>query len=91
MLNKPLLGIIEKSKDLGKKDVNFDKTNIDELDELCDVLTVASSEMNKTEKLRQNLLANVSHDLKTPLTMIRAYAEKLKDFNYITSVIISIY
>lgn len=85
MLNKPLLGIIEKSKDLGKKDVNFDKTNIDELDELCDVLTVASSEMNKTEKLRQNLLANVSHDLKTPLTMIRAYAEKLKDFNYKTT------
>ena len=38
--------------------------------------------MNKTEKLRQNLLANVSHDLKTPLTMIRAYAEKARDFNY---------
>ena len=82
MLNKPILGIINKSKNLGKEDVTFDKTNIAELDELCDVLTVASSEMNKTEKLRQNLLANVSHDLKTPLTMIRAYAEKARDFSY---------
>lgn len=82
MLNKPILNIINKSKKLGKEDVVFDKTNVAELDELCEVLTVASSEMNKTEKLRQNLLANVSHDLKTPLTMIRAYAEKVRDYNY---------
>lgn len=82
MINKPILNIINKSKNLGKKEVNFDKTNIAELDELCDVLTVAASEMNKTDKLRQNLLANVSHDLKTPLTMIRAYAEKVRDFKY---------
>lgn len=82
MLNKPLLNIINKSKNLGKEDVRFDKTNIAELDELCDVLTVASSEMNKTDKLRQDLLANVSHDLKTPLTMIKAYAEKVKDYKY---------
>lgn len=82
MINKPIINIINKSKDLGKEEVVFDKTNVAELDELCDVLTVASTEMNKTDKLRQNLLANVSHDLKTPLTMIRAYAEKVKDFNY---------
>lgn len=82
MLNKPLLNIINKSKNLGKEDVRFEKTNIAELDELCDVLTVASSEMNKTDKLRQDLLANVSHDLKTPLTMIKAYAEKVKDYKY---------
>ena len=38
--------------------------------------------MNKTDELRRDLLANVSHDLKTPLTMIKAYAEKVKDLSY---------
>ena len=34
-------------------------------------------EMNNTNQLRKDLVANVSHDLKTPLTMIKAYAEKI--------------
>ena len=38
--------------------------------------------MNKTEELRRDLIANVSHDLKTPLTMIKAYAEKVRDLSY---------
>ena len=31
------------------------------------------------ETLRQDLLANISHDLKTPLTIIKSYAELIKD------------
>ena len=38
-------------------------------------------EINKTDELRRDLLANVSHDLKTPLTMIKAYAEMIRDIN----------
>ena len=84
MINKPILAITNKAKELGKGnyDVVFDKSNIAELDELSDVLTVAASEMNKTDKLKRDLIANVSHDLKTPLTMIRAYAEKVRDLTY---------
>ena len=37
--------------------------------------------MNKTDELRRDLLANVSHDLKTPLTMIKAYAEMIRDID----------
>ncbi len=29
-------------------------------------------ELSKTEELERDLLANVSHDLKTPLTMIKS-------------------
>lgn len=83
-LNKPILKIISTAKEMGKGNFNvkFEKCNVEELDELCDVLTVAASEMNKTEELKRDLLANVSHDLKTPLTMIKAYAEKVKDLTY---------
>lgn len=83
-LNRPILKIISTAREMGKGNfnVNFEKSNVEELDELCDVLTVAASEMNKTEELKRDLLANVSHDLKTPLTMIKAYAEKVKDITY---------
>ena len=39
-------------------------------------------ELSKTEELRRELLANVSHDLKTPLTLIKANAEMVKDLTY---------
>lgn len=83
-LNRPILKIISTAREMGKGNFNvkFEKSNVQELDELCDVLTVAASEMNKTEELKRDLLANVSHDLKTPLTMIRAYAEKVRDITY---------
>ncbi len=83
-INKPILKLIEGAKELGKGNYNvvFEKSNIQELDELASVLTVAASEMNKTDELRRDLLANVSHDLKTPLTMIKAYAEKVRDLSY---------
>lgn len=83
-INKPILNIISTAKEMGKGNYNvkFEKSNIAELDELADVLTVAASEMNKTTELRRDLLANVSHDLKTPLTMIKAYAEKVRDLSY---------
>lgn len=83
-INKPILNLISAAKELGKGNYNveFKKSNIAELDELADVLEVAASEMNKTEELRRDLLANVSHDLKTPLTMIKAYAEKVRDLSY---------
>lgn len=83
-LNKPILKIISSAKELekGNYNVKFEKSNVVELDELSDVLTVAASEMNKTDELRRDLIANVSHDLKTPLTMIKAYAEKIKDISH---------
>lgn len=81
MINKPLVKITSTAKELSKGNYNveFEKSNIAEIDELADVLTVAASEMNKTDELKRDLISNVSHDLKTPLTMIKAYAEMIRD------------
>ena len=83
-INKPIMKIINSAKELekGHYDVKFEGSDIAELNELADVLTVAASEMKNTDNLRRDLIANVSHDLKTPLTMIKAYAEKVRDLTY---------
>lgn len=82
-VTKPIEDITSKAKYLGTgKDIKFEKNGITELDDLVDALNLAQSEIGKTESLQKDLLANVSHDLKTPLTMIKAYAEMIKDISY---------
>ena len=83
MLNKPIINITKEAKKLatGNRELNIPESNIKEIDDLRDSLIYASHEINKTDELRRDLLANVSHDLKTPLTMIKAYAEMIRDIN----------
>ncbi len=83
MLNRPILSITKKARMMaaGDYDISNTKYNIYELDELNDVLNYACSEIKNTDELRRDLMANVSHDLKTPLTMIKAYAEMARDIN----------
>ena len=82
-ITKPILDITKKAKHLGSDpNIKFDESNIKEIDELSTTLNFAQSEIGKTTQLQQELLANVSHDLKTPLTMIKAYAEMISDISY---------
>ncbi|MDR2932837.1 MAG: HAMP domain-containing histidine kinase, partial [Oscillospiraceae bacterium] len=50
-----------------------------EVVKLADALTEAAAELSKTEELRQELVSNVSHDLRTPLTLIAGYSEMIRD------------
>lgn len=83
-LTHPILEITGKAKKLGNGDlsVSFNEYGIQEVDELSDTLNYAKSEMIKMDDYRRDLMANVGHDLKTPLTLIRSYAEMVRDITY---------
>ena len=83
-LAKPIKEISNEAKELarGNFNTNFTKENkIQEINELASTLDYTKEELKKTEEYRRDLMANISHDLKTPLTMIKAYAEMAKDLH----------
>lgn len=80
-ISKPIHKINGKAKTLasGKLDVRFDGKGYLEIEELNDTLNYAVEELSKAENLRNELIANMSHDLRTPLTMISGYSEAIRD------------
>ena len=82
-LTEPILEITEKARQLGSgTEVDFPEYDILEVYDLANVLSHAQKDMLATDELRRDLMANVSHDLKTPLTMIKAYSEMVRDISY---------
>lgn len=65
----------------GNYDVQFNSAQYAEIAKLSDTLNYMKDEIKKSEDFRKELLANVSHDLKTPLTMIKAYASMIKEIS----------
>ena len=79
----PIENITKSATELSKGNYNvkFDGAQFTETKELARALNKASYEMEKTDFYQREIIANVSHDLKTPLTMIRSYAEKIIDIS----------
>lgn len=80
-ISRPIVGINEQSKELaqGNYSISFTASGYREIVELANTLNTAATELSKVENLRRELIANVSHDLRTPLTMISGYAEVMRD------------
>lgn len=80
-IGRPLAGLSRSARVLaeGRYDITFEGGGYREALELSAALTYAAAELSKVEKLRQELIANVSHDLRTPLTLIAGYGEMMRD------------
>lgn len=80
-LSKPIERINDSAKQLAQGDyaIRFPDSGTREVSELAGTLNYAAQELSKVEDLRRELIANVSHDLRTPLTMISGYAEVMRD------------
>ena len=77
----PLARINEAAKELSSGRYNPDPTTdrYKEAQELNLTLTKAADEIQAADKAKRDLIANVSHDLRTPLTMISGYGEMMQD------------
>ncbi len=82
-LARPITKITASAQQLatGNYDVHFDAKEYDEVEHLASTLNYTTKELSKVEQLRQELVANISHDLRTPLTMVKAYAEMIRDLS----------
>ena len=82
-VSKPLKKMTVTAKEMGKGNYNvkFEADSYSEINRLANTLNTAAYELGRADIRQKDLVANVSHDLKTPLTMIRSYAEMIRDLS----------
>lgn len=83
-LTKPITRITRAAKRMATGDfsVNFKgEYSYTEMDDLAETLDYAKEEIGKSDELQKEVLANVTHDLKTPLTMIKSYACMIQEIS----------
>ncbi|MBQ7027456.1 MAG: HAMP domain-containing histidine kinase [Ruminococcus sp.] len=80
---RPIANITKSAENLARGDFDtvFDGRGYLEAKKLADTLTYAERELSMVGTMQRDLIANVSHDLRTPLTMLKAYAEMIRDLS----------
>lgn len=78
---QPIITVNNHAKQLaiGNYEVTFDGGGYEEIEELNETLNYAAGELSKVQRYQRELIANMSHDLRTPLTMISGYGEMMRD------------
>ena len=78
---KPLERMTKSAEQMadGEYSIKFNSDGYREIRRLADTLNYAVDQISKTDNLRKELIANISHDLRTPLTLITGYSEMMRD------------
>lgn len=80
-LSKPLVGLESKVERLAKKDWSepISLGRNDEIGRLGDSIEKLRSELIRQDEAERSFLQNVSHELKTPVMIIRSFSQAIKD------------
>lgn len=80
-ISTPLVNLSKDANSItnGNYYVRFEGNGYKEIAELADALNNAEMKLREADVLQKEVIANVSHDLRTPLTMISGYAEVMRD------------
>lgn len=76
---RPIGDLIAASESISQGDLSYSATGgPDEIGKLATAFNSMAANLRRLEKIRSEFVANVSHELKTPLTSIRGYVELLQ-------------
>ncbi|MGI6594226.1 MAG: sensor histidine kinase [Christensenellales bacterium] len=77
----PIIDLNESAKHLTTEEVEigFEGKGYREIIELKETLNYAQAEITALDKYRKELISNISHDLRTPLALIKGYSELMRD------------
>jgi signal transduction histidine kinase len=80
-MTQPLRDMANAAERLGRGDYSerVPVTSRDELGRTAETFNRMATELENMERLRRDLVANVSHELKTPISAIRAHLENILD------------
>lgn len=81
LLVRPVKKSIRIAKEFseGNIDKNLKITTNDEFKELSDLLEYMGDTVNRFDEYQRKIIANISHDFRSPLTSIKGYAEAIQD------------
>lgn len=80
---RPLLQIKDGIERLAENDfsVSLDLKRTDEIGRLADAVNNLGGKLKRLDTLRKELIANISHEFKSPLSLISGYAELVRDID----------
>ena len=87
MIDKPVNEILKATDKITKGDFSIKLTPthsyecLDEFDIIKENLNNMANELSKSEILKTDFIANVSHEIKTPINVIQSYAKLLENKN----------
>ncbi|MCE5189454.1 MAG: HAMP domain-containing histidine kinase [Eubacteriales bacterium] len=84
LFSRPIVAVTKAAKAMaaGNYSIKTPVTARDEIGQLTQALNELGDELGKAEELRRELIANVSHELRAPLTIIRGFAETVRDVTW---------